>query len=79
MGIMPWGLFTSIIDQAVLNDEPIIKALHKITVNNGKLGVTVQNMLPFEVSNFSFNYTSIEYGDQHRVLKEATFSNISVS
>jgi len=70
--------FASIIDQAVLNDEPIIKALHKITVNNGKLGVTVQNMLPFEVSEFKFNYTSIEYGDQKRVLKEATFSNISV-
>ena len=70
--------FSSIIDQAVLNDEPIIKALHKITVNNGKLGVTVKNMLPFEVSNFSFNYSSIEYGNQKRTLKDSTFSNISV-
>ncbi len=70
--------FSSILDQAVLNDEPIIKALHKITVNNGKLGVTVENNLPFEVSNFSFNYSSIEYENQKRVLKEATFSNILV-
>ena len=71
--------FSSIIEDAALNGEPIIKSLHKITVNNGKLGVTVNNQLPFAVNQFSFSYKSVEYENQQRTLRDTTFNNIQVN
>ena len=71
--------FSSVIDAAKLNGEPIIKSLHKITVNNGKLGARVTNELPFEVTSFSFSYKSVEYNNQKRTLRDTTFNNIQIN